>query len=110
VLLRSDELSLSHRHPRGLGEELDSRGWAWVHAWAAYWSRQFTGQDSSYGLDPGAFTSFSGEIFRAPRSCAEKGYPSLVYFSEAAKGGHFAAWEEPEIFSKELPAAFKSLR
>jgi pimeloyl-ACP methyl ester carboxylesterase len=59
---------------------------------------------------PVGFTTFPGEIFRAPRSWAEKVYPTLVYFNEAARGGHFAAWEEPEIFAEELRAAFKSLR
>ena len=50
------------------------------------------------------------EIFRAPRSWAEKVYPSLSYFNEVDKGGHFAAWEEPELFSTGLRAAFGSLR
>jgi hypothetical protein len=59
---------------------------------------------------PVAFTTFPGEIFRAPRSWAEKVYPSLVYFNEAARGGHFAAWEEPELFSQELRAAFRPVR
>jgi pimeloyl-ACP methyl ester carboxylesterase len=59
---------------------------------------------------PVGFTSFPGEIFRAPRSWAEHVYPSLVYFNEAARGGHFAAWEEPELFTQELRAAFASLR
>ena len=59
---------------------------------------------------PAGFTTFPGEIFRAPRSWVEKGYPNLTYFHEASKGGHFAAWEEPEIFSTEIRAAFKSLR
>jgi pimeloyl-ACP methyl ester carboxylesterase len=59
---------------------------------------------------PVGFTTFPGEIFRAPRSWAEKIYPSLVYFNEAARGGHFAAWEEPEIFAGELRAAFRSVR
>jgi pimeloyl-ACP methyl ester carboxylesterase len=59
---------------------------------------------------PVGFTTFPGEIFRAPRSWVEKSYPSLVYFNEADKGGHFAAWEEPELFSAELRAAFRSLR
>ncbi len=59
---------------------------------------------------PVAFTTFPGEIFRAPRSWVEQTYPSLVYFNEAGKGGHFAAWEEPELFAQELRAAFKSLR
>jgi len=46
----------------------------------------------------------------APRSWAEKSYPSLSYFNEAGRGGHFAAWEEPELFATEIRAAFKSLR
>jgi pimeloyl-ACP methyl ester carboxylesterase len=59
---------------------------------------------------PVAFTTFPGEIFRAPRSWAEAVYPTLVYFNEADRGGHFAAWEEPELFSAELGAAFASVR
>jgi pimeloyl-ACP methyl ester carboxylesterase len=59
---------------------------------------------------PVGFTTFPGEIFQAPRSWAEKVYPTLSYFNEAERGGHFAAWEEPEIFSEEIRAAFKSLR
>jgi pimeloyl-ACP methyl ester carboxylesterase len=59
---------------------------------------------------PVGFTTFPGEIFRAPRSWAEKTYPSLVYFNEADKGGHFAAWEEPQLFAEEMRAAFAPLR
>jgi pimeloyl-ACP methyl ester carboxylesterase len=59
---------------------------------------------------PVAFTVFPGEIFQAPRSWAEKVYPNLVYFHEAERGGHFAAWEEPQLFTEELRAAFRSLR
>jgi pimeloyl-ACP methyl ester carboxylesterase len=59
---------------------------------------------------PVGFTTFPGEIFRAPRSWAEAVYPTLVYFNEAERGGHFAAWEEPELFATEVRAAFKSLR
>jgi pimeloyl-ACP methyl ester carboxylesterase len=59
---------------------------------------------------PVGFSTFPDEIFRAPRSWAEKSYPSLSYFNEADKGGHFAAWEEPELFSSEVRAAFRSLR
>jgi len=59
---------------------------------------------------PVGFTVFPGEIFQAPRSWAEKVYPNLIYFHQAAKGGHFAAWEEPQLFSEELRAAFRSLR
>jgi hypothetical protein len=53
---------------------------------------------------------FPGEIFPAPRSWVETVYPGLAYFNEADRGGHFAAWEEPELFSAEVRAAFRSLR
>ena len=59
---------------------------------------------------PFGFTTFPGEIWQTPRSWVEKTYPNVVYFNEVDKGGHFAAWEEPEIFSQELRAAFRSLR
>jgi len=59
---------------------------------------------------PVAFTVFPDEIFQAPRSWAEEVYPNLIYFNEADKGGHFAAWEEPEVFASELRAAFRTLR
>jgi pimeloyl-ACP methyl ester carboxylesterase len=59
---------------------------------------------------PVAFTTFPGEIWRTPRSWVEKSYSNVVYFNEVDKGGHFAAWEEPELFSEELRAAFASVR
>ena len=59
---------------------------------------------------PVGFTTFPGEIWRSPRSWVEKAYPNLTYFNEADRGGHFAAWEEPELFSDEVRAAFRSLR
>ena len=59
---------------------------------------------------PVAFTVFPGEIYRAPRSWAQKLYPNLSYFNEVDRGGHFAAWEEPELFTSELRAAFRALR
>jgi pimeloyl-ACP methyl ester carboxylesterase len=59
---------------------------------------------------PVAFTVFPGEIFQAPRSWAEKVYPNLIYFHQADRGGHFAAWEEPQLFSEEVRAAFRPLR
>ena len=59
---------------------------------------------------PFAFTTFPGEIWRTPRSWVEASYPNVVYFNEVDKGGHFAAWEEPELFSREMRAAFKSIR
>jgi pimeloyl-ACP methyl ester carboxylesterase len=59
---------------------------------------------------PVGFTTFPGEIFAAPRSWVELGYPHLTYFHEADRGGHFAAWEEPGLFTTEIQAAFRSLR
>jgi pimeloyl-ACP methyl ester carboxylesterase len=59
---------------------------------------------------PFGFTTFPGEIWRTPRSWVEASYPNVTYFNEVDKGGHFAAWEEPELFSKELRAAFGSVR
>jgi hypothetical protein len=59
---------------------------------------------------PVAVTVFPGEQYEAPRSWTEKAYPKLIYYHRAAKGGHFAAWEQPQIFVTELRAGFRSLR
>jgi pimeloyl-ACP methyl ester carboxylesterase len=59
---------------------------------------------------PVAVSVFPGEQYEAPSSWAEKAYPNLIYFNEVDKGGHFAAWEQPELFADEIRAAFRSLR
>jgi pimeloyl-ACP methyl ester carboxylesterase len=59
---------------------------------------------------PVGFTTFPGEIVATPRSWVEQAYPTLIYFNKVDKGGHFAAWEEPELFTTEIRAAFRSLR
>jgi hypothetical protein len=59
---------------------------------------------------PVGFTAFPGEIWAAPRSWAEAVYPGLAYYNAADRGGHFAAWEEPDVFAGEVRAAFRSLR
>jgi pimeloyl-ACP methyl ester carboxylesterase len=59
---------------------------------------------------PVGFTTFPGEIWRTPRSWVENSYPNVTYFNEVDKGGHFAAWEEPRLFTEEVRAAFSSLR
>jgi len=59
---------------------------------------------------PVGFTTFPGEVFAAPRSWVEVVYPDLSYFNEVDRGGHFAAWEEPQLLSEEIRAAFRSLR
>ena len=59
---------------------------------------------------PVGYTVFPGELFQAPRHWVKSAYHNLVYFNEADRGGHFAAWEEPELFAEEMRAAFSSLR
>jgi pimeloyl-ACP methyl ester carboxylesterase len=59
---------------------------------------------------PVGFTTFPGEIWRTPRSWVENSYPNVTYFNEVDRGGHFAAWEEPELFAAEMRAAFSSFR
>jgi pimeloyl-ACP methyl ester carboxylesterase len=59
---------------------------------------------------PVAVSAFPDELYQAPRSWAEKAYPKLIYYNRLDKGGHFAAWEQPELLVADLRAAFKSLR
>ena len=59
---------------------------------------------------PVGVTVFPDDVYRPPRTWAERAYPNLVYFHEVGKGGHFAAWEQPRLFSEEIRAAFRSLR
>jgi pimeloyl-ACP methyl ester carboxylesterase len=59
---------------------------------------------------PVGYTNFAGEVFPAPRSWVEVVFPGLAYYNDVNRGGHFAAWEEPELFSTEVRAAFRSLR
>jgi pimeloyl-ACP methyl ester carboxylesterase len=79
----------------------------------AYWEsgrEQAAGQAPPPVAVPVAFSTFPDEIFAAPRSWVEVVYPDLGYFNKASRGGHFAAWEEPEVFATEVRAAFRSLR
>ena len=59
---------------------------------------------------PTAVSAFPDELYQAPKSWTEKAYPKLIYYNKIDKGGHFAAWEQPQLFTQELRAAFKSLR
>jgi pimeloyl-ACP methyl ester carboxylesterase len=59
---------------------------------------------------PVAVSAFPDEIYQAPQSWAEKAYPKLIHYGRPAKGGHFAAWEQPQLFAAELRAAFKPIR
>lgn len=59
---------------------------------------------------PVAVSVFPGELYQAPRSWAERAFPKLIHYNKLDKGGHFAAWEQPELFAAEVRAGFKSLR
>jgi len=81
----------------------------------SYWEEgqenaRAAGQPPVPATVPAGFTTFPGEIWRTPRSWVERAYPNTIYFNEVDKGGHFAAWEEPELFSEELRSAFRPLR
>ena len=81
-----------------------------VSASRLYWEYRGGFFDAKGVAIPVAITVFPSEQYQAPRSWAEQAYPNLIYFHEVDKGGHFAAWEQPEIFSDEVRAAFRSLR
>jgi pimeloyl-ACP methyl ester carboxylesterase len=80
----------------------------------SYWEGAQTGGGPFNAFDiptvPVAVTVFPAEIYRAPRSWGEQSFGNLIYWNEADKGGHFAAWEQPQLFSEEIRAAFRSLR
>jgi pimeloyl-ACP methyl ester carboxylesterase len=78
-----------------------------------YWQQAVSGVNFYAAADvslPAAVTVFPEEYVQAPRSWTEQAYHNLIYFNEAAAGGHFAAWEQPQLFSEELRAAFRTLR
>jgi pimeloyl-ACP methyl ester carboxylesterase len=59
---------------------------------------------------PVAVSVFPDEVYQAPQSWAQQAYPNLVYFNEVDRGGHFAAWEQPQLYAEEVRAGFRSLR
>jgi pimeloyl-ACP methyl ester carboxylesterase len=75
-----------------------------------YWENTLGFFDVKGATVPVAVSVFPRELYRAPRSWAQKAYPNLIYFNEVDEGNHFAAWQQPEIFTNELRAAFKPLR
>jgi pimeloyl-ACP methyl ester carboxylesterase len=105
-------------HPEGeltRDEILDDITLYWVtdsgaSAARLYWENVHSAPAMGPVTVPAAFTVFPGELWRAPRTWVERTYGNLIYFHEVDKGGHFAAWEQPQIFAEEMRAAFKSLR
>jgi pimeloyl-ACP methyl ester carboxylesterase len=75
-----------------------------------YWENTLGFFDVKGVTVPAAVSVFPRELYRAPRSWTERAYPNLVYFNEVDRGNHFAAWQEPELFTSEVRAAFRSLR
>ena len=76
-----------------------------------YWENKRNLYNAGWNFTtPAAVTVFPGESYQAPRSWAERAYHNLIYFHEVDKGGHFAAWEQPKLFSQEVRAGFRSLR
>ena len=105
-------------HPVGnltRDEVLDNVTFYWltntgVSSARLYWENTFGFFDVKGVSIPAAVSVFPNEIYKAPRSWAERAYPKLIYFNEVDRGCHFAAWQEPALFSAELRAAFRSLR
>jgi pimeloyl-ACP methyl ester carboxylesterase len=107
--------------PKSRDDVLDDFTLYWLTNTAAssgrlYWENHGTSPTSAAGEKtaeisvPVGVTVFPEDVYRAPQSWAERAYPNLTYFHEVDKGGHFAAWEQPQLFSEEIRAAFRSLR
>jgi pimeloyl-ACP methyl ester carboxylesterase len=103
-------------HPGGLTRDdvLDNITLFWltntaISAARLYWENKFNYFSPKDVAIPAAVSVFSDELYQAPRSWTERAYPKLIYYNKLDKGGHFAAWEQPELFGSELRAAFRSL-
>jgi pimeloyl-ACP methyl ester carboxylesterase len=81
-----------------------------ISAARSYWENKFPFFEPKNVAIPAAVSVFPGELYQAPRSWAEKAYPKLIHYNKLDKGGHFAAWEQPKIFSEEVRAGFRPLR
>lgn len=104
-------------HPGGLTRDdvLDNITLYWLTKTAIssarlYWENKFSFFAAKGVTIPVAVSVFPYELYQAPKSWAEQAYPNLIYYNKLDKGGHFAAWEQPELFSAELRAGFKLLR
>ncbi len=75
-----------------------------------YWESKLPFFAPKHITIPVAVSAFPDELYQAPRSWTERAYPKLIHYNKLTKGGHFAAWEQPDVFSAELRTAFRSLR
>ena len=115
-------ISAAMRRPRGSDaneltrdDVLDNITLYWltntgVSSGRLYWENKYPFFDIKGVKIPVAVSAFPGELYQAPRSWAERAYSKLIYYNRPDKGGHFAAWEQPAIFTSEMRAAFRSLR
>jgi pimeloyl-ACP methyl ester carboxylesterase len=104
-------------HPGGLSRDdvLDNVTLYWVTNTAVssarlYWESKLPFFAPKGVTIPVAVSAFPDELYQAPRSWAERAYPKLIYYNKLAEGGHFAAWEQPAVFSSEMRAGFRQLR
>ena len=81
-----------------------------VSAGRLYWENKLNLYDAADVSIPAAVSVFPGESYQAPRSWTERAYHKLIYFNNVAEGGHYAAWEQPQLFSQEVRAGFQPLR
>jgi pimeloyl-ACP methyl ester carboxylesterase len=106
------------RHPAGnltRDEVLDNITLTWLtntglSSARLYWENKLGFFDVKGVTVPAAVSVFPRELYQAPRSWAERAYPNLIYFNEVDRGNHFAARQEPDLFTTEVRAAFRSLR
>ena len=105
------------RHPGGLTQDdvLDNVTLYWVTNTAVssarlYWESKLAFFAPKGVAIPVAVSAFPDELYQAPRSWTERAYPKLIHYNKLDKGGHFAAWEQPQLFSEEVRAGFRSLR
>ena len=108
----------SHGHPAGdltRDDVLDNITLYWVTNTGAssarlYWENKLSLYNDADVSVPAGVSVFPGENYQAPRSWTERAYHNLIYFNEVDKGGHFAAWEQPQLFSEEVRAGFRPMR
>jgi hypothetical protein len=81
-----------------------------ISASRLYWEYKGGFWDAKGVSIPVAVSVFPGEAYQAPRSWVEQAYPNLIHYNQVDKGGHFAAWEQPQLFSEQVRAGFRSVR
>jgi hypothetical protein len=81
-----------------------------ISAGRLYWENKFNLYNAADVSIPAAVSAFPGESYQAPRSWTERAYHKLIYYNQPDRGGHFAAWEQPQLFSEEVRAGFRPLR